>query len=109
MCIINLKRIYFENIALLVIYFSDCFSSLLLRQHTVVIIEHKNIVLQEILSMKLMWYDTSFNTTKIFLNKQIQLFIATSRKQLHNFLHQLQNHHTTDLVSFKYYNNSIKC
>lgn len=54
MCIINLKRIYFENIALLVIYFSDCFSSLLLRQHTVVIIEHKNIVLQEILSMKLM-------------------------------------------------------
>jgi len=54
MCIINLKHIYFENIALLVIYFSDCFSSLLLRQHTVVIIEHKNIVLQEILNMKLM-------------------------------------------------------
>lgn len=109
MCIINLKCIYFENIALLVIYFSDCFSSLLLRQHTVVIIEHKNIVLQEILSMKLMWYDTSFNTAKIFLNKQIQLFIATSCKQLHNFLHQLQNHHTTDLVCFKYYNSSIKC
>jgi len=80
-------------------YFSDCFSSLLLRQHTVVI-EHKNIVLQEILNMKLMWYDTSFNTAKIFLLKQIQLFIATSRKQLHNFLHQLQNHHTTDLISF---------
>jgi len=53
-CIINLKCIYFENIALLVIYFSDRFSSVLLRQHTVVIIEHKNIVLQEILNMKLM-------------------------------------------------------
>jgi len=54
MYIINLKCIYFENIALLVIISLDCFSSLLLRQHTVVIIEHKNIVLQEILNMKLM-------------------------------------------------------
>jgi hypothetical protein len=98
MCIFNLKHIYFENIAPLVIYFSNCFSSLLLRQHIVVIIEHKNIVLQELLNMKLMWYDTSFNTAKIFSNTQ--LFIATSCKQLHNFLHQLQNHHTTDLVSF---------
>jgi len=53
MCIINLKCIYFENIALVIISLG-CFSSLLLRQHTVVIIEHKNIVLQEILNTKLM-------------------------------------------------------